>query len=438
MTENAIDSSPKSASITPDLILRFLCFRADAIQHIARDRKSLLVGGLLVISAGFAREYDGENLIAEPWHLLLPLAASVLGCAAMVLLLYIAARSRSVHEIGIATTFLGFLSLYWMTAPMAWLYAIPVERFLSPADATRANLGLLGFVAVWRVALMVRCVSVLYGSTLKSAFAPIILFSDILALLALKFVPGPIFMIMGGVRLSESENILLGFRLMLGFWGFVSLLLWIPWYIAVCWSKAPWKWFDDQEQKEVSGHISRSTWAIISIAFLIWIPILPSTQSEQQLRWEAERLLAENDISGFCDFMNHHPEDEFPPHWDPPPRIGYGEYEPPVHQVVAQLLRSPSPPWLLNRYLDKLGVEAERMNQWSVLSGYSDEDFAAYVETLAQLDSRDQVIQHYRVYNHLLKQTLESEDIAASRRASLQRLMKLIQEGKPEDQIRED
>ena len=54
-----------------------------------------------------------------------------------------------------------FLALFWMTAPVAWLYAIPVERFLSSYQAAQANLTLLGVVSIWRVLLMARIISVL-------------------------------------------------------------------------------------------------------------------------------------------------------------------------------------------------------------------------------------------------------------------------------------
>ena len=41
-----------------------------AILDIASSRWSLLIGAIFVLSAGFAREYDGEDLIGEPWHAL--------------------------------------------------------------------------------------------------------------------------------------------------------------------------------------------------------------------------------------------------------------------------------------------------------------------------------------------------------------------------------
>ena len=63
------------------------------------------------------------------------------------------------------------MSLFWMTAPLAWLYAIPVERFLNWHLAAVANLTLLAAVALWTVLLMARIVSVMQGLNFFRALA---------------------------------------------------------------------------------------------------------------------------------------------------------------------------------------------------------------------------------------------------------------------------
>ena len=62
------------ASVLP----RFLLGSRDAITQIAVSPSALLIGALFTVSAGFAREYDGEDLLHEPWHALRPLGASLL------------------------------------------------------------------------------------------------------------------------------------------------------------------------------------------------------------------------------------------------------------------------------------------------------------------------------------------------------------------------
>jgi hypothetical protein len=58
-------------------VLRYLVGNRQAIRDLASSRWTLLVGFLFVLSAGFARDYDGKDLLQEPWHLLLPLVASL-------------------------------------------------------------------------------------------------------------------------------------------------------------------------------------------------------------------------------------------------------------------------------------------------------------------------------------------------------------------------
>jgi hypothetical protein len=93
-----------------------------------------------------------------------------------------------------------------LTAPPALLYAIPVERFLSPFQAREANLWFLGIVAAWRVALFgtfLRRVGRLdFPSVFVGTLTPICLVIVALAFLNLEHV---IFNLMGGLRPEERS-----------------------------------------------------------------------------------------------------------------------------------------------------------------------------------------------------------------------------------------
>src|SRR5262249_40492318 len=58
-------------------LFSYLVGNRSAILRIATTRGTLLLGALLVLSAGFAREYDQADLLHEPWRLLIPFAASL-------------------------------------------------------------------------------------------------------------------------------------------------------------------------------------------------------------------------------------------------------------------------------------------------------------------------------------------------------------------------
>ncbi len=135
------------------ILLQFLLFRADAIRTVAADRRFLGVGMLLVISAALAREYDGEDLLHEPWYLLIPIAVSTLMGTCLACGLWIMMPRAARRAYGFGTFWRRIQTCYWMTAPLAWLYAIPYERFLSELGSVEANLWTLTVVGVWRVAL---------------------------------------------------------------------------------------------------------------------------------------------------------------------------------------------------------------------------------------------------------------------------------------------
>src|SRR5437763_4576239 len=75
-------------------LLRYLIGDRRAILEIAGNRHALWVGLLFVLSAGFAREYDGEDLLHEPWHLFIPLAASLVASLLLYGLIQMAAGGK--------------------------------------------------------------------------------------------------------------------------------------------------------------------------------------------------------------------------------------------------------------------------------------------------------------------------------------------------------
>ena len=379
-------------------LLQFLCFSSDAIKAIAHNKSATWVGLLFVIAAGFAREYDGEYLVAEPWHVLLPIAASLIGCLFMVVLVYLNSLWTKGRRKSFFDTFRCFLNVYSMTAPLALVYALPVERMMNAGNATLANLVLLGIVAVWRVALMVRCVQVLYNVHWARALMPVMLFSDILAMTAIALVPGPIFMIMGGVRLTESEATILAVRIWLGLLGYGSLLIWFFGYVGQAFSKRPWDFFKSRSQFEDHRGVSVTLWLATLFCLVVWIPFLPATQAEQKLRWQSEKMIMAGDIDAFSRLTQDHPESAFPPHWDPPPRIGYGEYEPEVESLLISLVEKETADWMVEKYFDKIKAR----NYWAanhVLDSLSKSELKAFVALLENHPDSRELANVYRIIN---------------------------------------
>ena len=186
--------------------LLFLAGHRGAIERIAATRRAWMIGAILVLSAGIARNYDHLDLLREPEWFIGPFLAS----AVSVVFIFLCIGGRlKLDAVGNYHRQWGtFLTLAWMTAPCAWLHGIPVESMTDIITATKWNIAFLAIVSLWRVALMTRAVAVLTGVTSCRALALI------LAPAAFEMMVGSIsksmslVQIMGGVRLPPHTKLL--------------------------------------------------------------------------------------------------------------------------------------------------------------------------------------------------------------------------------------
>ena len=143
-------------------IAGYLAGNASSIREVASTRAALWTGVALVLLTGIARNFDQNFVLETPLWLVGPLIFSFFsGSFLYAILIRGFARRHLPKEIPMESRWTTFMALFWMTAPIAWLYAVPVERFLDSYRAAQANLALLAIVSVWRVWLMSRVISVL-------------------------------------------------------------------------------------------------------------------------------------------------------------------------------------------------------------------------------------------------------------------------------------
>src|SRR5207253_7711341 len=134
-----------------------------------------------LLSTGLARSYDTTDLWQKPWHLWLPFWAALALSSALygAIYLFLALKDRPPP---LLAGYWSLLGLFLLTAPLAWLYGIPFQRFLDPRRAVRARLGVLALVAVWRVSLMTRVLAVLLDDRAGPAFYLVMLVAGVAAL----------------------------------------------------------------------------------------------------------------------------------------------------------------------------------------------------------------------------------------------------------------
>src|SRR5204862_7253608 len=112
---------------------------ASAIREVASNRAALWTGIVLVLLTGIARNYDQSYFLKTPMWLIGPLAFSFFSGTFLYGILVRGLARRHFpegHQKG--GQWVTFMAAFWMTAPIAWLYAIPVERFLNSYHAAQA------------------------------------------------------------------------------------------------------------------------------------------------------------------------------------------------------------------------------------------------------------------------------------------------------------
>jgi hypothetical protein len=330
--------------------------RRDAILEIAADRSALATGFLFALSAGLAREYDGEDLLHRPVFLLVPLVSSMF----VAFLLYAIAYNYCQVQDGsrrFSQGFGAFLALFWMTAPLAWLYAIPYERFLSAEDAVRANLWTLGVVSIWRVALMIRVLMVILDYKGPQAFVLVMAVADSVAV-ALRFaVPVPLINIMGGLRLSPGDQVLAHTTNNVLALGGCSLPVWLILATIGRYHSAP-AWRVPAAYSSWLAFRGGSARAVADGLLLLGVALLPIGQPEQIRRRQVEELFRAHDIPAALAMMSAHQPKDYPPHWNPPPR--YTDLNPSNRSETEMLfavwehIDNGTAPWVREAYLDKL------------------------------------------------------------------------------------
>ncbi len=182
---------------------RFLFFGSDAIRRIAGDPWAFMVAAVFVASAGVARNYDHLDL-ARDWEWVV--APFIVSIVSSVWIFRWNVRVLGLPARALGRQYLAFLALFWMTAPCAWLYAIPVELWSSMVDAAKWNVAFMVVVSLWRVALITFVVRVLTGNHLWRCVVAVVTPAAIeLAVFAML---APIGGIMGGVRLSPDAPVI--------------------------------------------------------------------------------------------------------------------------------------------------------------------------------------------------------------------------------------
>jgi hypothetical protein len=203
--------------VSLSIVARYLFGNAGAIREVATNRAALWTGIWLVVLTGIARNYDQNYALETPMWWIGPLVFSFFSGSFLywIVVLGFARRHLEPTADPQQSQWPTFMALFWMTAPIAWLYAIPVERTFDSYRAAQANLILLAIVSLWRVLLISRVLSVLlevrFGRVLSWVLVGASLEVIIVVFLGGIFSPSfgrRVMAGMAGMRNAPEENLL--------------------------------------------------------------------------------------------------------------------------------------------------------------------------------------------------------------------------------------
>ncbi|MFK7850179.1 MAG: hypothetical protein AB8D78_04300 [Akkermansiaceae bacterium] len=212
--------------MNPKDIFLYLLGNRNSIERVAATPKAWIVGAILVLTAGIARNYDHLDLVRQFEWFIGPFAASIFSALFIYgwTCFFLRPGSLGKHR----NQFPIFVNLFWLTAPCAWVYGIPVESFTDIVTATKWNIGFLAVVSIWRIAVIVRAISIL-GNIVWYRVLPVILApASIEMFFGSNFKRLSLIGIMGGVRLPPESQLLLKateFTQVVSFWIFIGSLI---------------------------------------------------------------------------------------------------------------------------------------------------------------------------------------------------------------------
>lgn len=421
--------------------LLFLFGVESSIRRVLRCRWAIGLGLALVATASMAREYDAVSWLDAPQDLLGPFAASLVICTVLFIVVQICLAMTGVKRDpskGLVRDYRIFLTGYWMTAPLAWLYAIPIEIMADEMTSLRFNLTLLSIVSIWRVLLFSRVVALQFGLRFWVPLFWILVPCMVIAFFALLSAQLSMVSLMGGIRLTQTQQVLMNYQSAVAagcFYGIIPVLIAAIGSIAM--SRSPNHRSEEIGPDKLS--MGRTVWVWPAVSGVTLLVGAVFFQPKLMRSAKVDDLLRTGAIEDAIAMMDANGEAAFPPVWDPPPKHpSHSELRPEITRVADAIEAMNPPPWIADRLMVQADEIALRQEGW--FHGTADLDYVrttiGYLNaetldrmllTLEQIQSLNVGDQETREHRDELIQAIqaaratvqEEEDTASSETAEL-------------------
>jgi hypothetical protein len=338
--------------LTGGTIIRYLFGQAEAIRTVASARSALVTGIILVFLTSIARNYDQTHISENAFRWLFgSLLFSLVSGTWLFLVSYCGFARRGMEGKDREATWSHwpqFMGLFWMTAPIAWLYAIPVERFMEPVAAAKTNITLLVIVSIWRVLLMSRVLQVLCRAPFSRSLVWT-LFPAAVEVLIVAFLGGfftrAIMMSMAGLRNSPVEDVIhsaVGNAFTMSFYGAPLLLI-----VAIFWKcseiLAPFP-------KRIPAKYPVK---FLTISAICWVVVAIPNQRQLWHSAQVDEMIKEERFQELLAYYSSHERKDFAPARILPPKMYEGSSFTQLPLLISRM-DGKEPPWVRELMVEKL------------------------------------------------------------------------------------
>ncbi|TWU47334.1 hypothetical protein Poly51_51340 [Rubripirellula tenax] len=321
-----------------------------SIHRVIHARRGWLFTGFLVCTAALGREYDGISLLHQPADLLGSFAASLLLSSVLFLWFWAGLNACKIRLVGPWKHAVVFLTGYWLTAPLAWIYAVPVESMTDEVTALRYNLTALSVVSIWRVLLFARVTSIQFRIPFAVSLFWILVPCMVIAFFALINSIMSMVSIMGGIRLTTTQQMIVDFQgVILGgvWWSFLPVV--IAAIALTVWMRRKG---GGRRVARTLPNVSAASWAIPLAVLGVLIVGAIRFQPALSLAHQVDAKLLDGSIADAIAMMDQHNEGDFPRTWDPQPQYSMRTESKPSIGEISKALRNEQPAsWVVDRMM---------------------------------------------------------------------------------------
>lgn len=342
----------------------FLFGVRSSIERVLRCPRAIWLALALVATAALAREYDAVSWLHHPRDLVAPFAASLIFGTIIFLFVTIGLVAIGRKSPSVWRDYRVFMTGYWMTAPLAWLYALPIEIMTDELTSLKFNLTMLSVVSIWRVLLFSRVVAIQFAVPMLAMLSWILLPCMMIAFVALLAANMSMVSIMGGIRLTETQQVLVDYQgrvVMICYYGLIPMVVMALVSIGILRSSEG----HGQEFLPLDGKLDRRVGLLPILATCLLMAGATVFQPRLHRAAEVDTLLRNERVVEAIEMMQRDGEQAFPIVWDPPPKFpDRDSRSPTIALLVVGIETTRCPSWITERLMVQADEIALRQEGW--------------------------------------------------------------------------